>query len=146
MTAFGFRDVRLTPAGSDAGVDVASWDGFAQVKLEANRTSRPALQQLLQACAKCDGHLLFFSDVGFTAQAFEYAEAHDIAAFEFDFSGLPRPKSRAARDLSCSSAVHQASVPVQAVSPEAPSAPRSAQVRRSSDNLNLHDLPVSWHR
>ncbi len=146
MSAFGFRDVRLTPSGSDAGVDVESCDGFAQVKLEANRTSRPALQQLVGACAKRNGQLLFFSNAGYTAQALEYAEAHGIAAFEFDYAGLPRPKSRAARGLIPPRTTGSSEDAVRTPTSEVPHQQSLFEGRRASESLNIHDLPPSWGR
>ena len=87
MRALGFRDARTTARGNDAGIDVISERGVAQVKMEGLPTGRPAVQALVGA-AFVEGKMpLFFSLAGYTPQAREWASVAGVAAFEFAFNG-----------------------------------------------------------
>ncbi len=98
MRFWGFRDARVTQGGADAGVDVRSRGALAQVKFEAAQVGRPVLQRLVGARGRSvNQDLFFFSGVGFSAQAVEYANEMDIRLFKYSLTGAMTPENRSAR-------------------------------------------------
>jgi hypothetical protein len=90
--SLNYQDARVTPVGADGGIDVSSSSALAQVKQEAFQTGRPALQRLVGARGTETAlDLLFFSAVGFTRHAKEYADEVDIAIFVYDVVGKVEP-------------------------------------------------------
>lgn len=87
MNALGAGGARLTQSGADGGLDVVSDRAVAQVKMEANKTSRPQVQALLGAAYGLEKQPLFFSLAGFTRDALEWAAAANVACFEFAYDG-----------------------------------------------------------
>lgn len=88
MRRLGFHGARRTPTGPDEGVDVIAPMAIAQVKKQASKVGRPAVQQLIGAgprnCAR-----LFYSASEYARPARELAEGSDIALFVYD---LPTQK------------------------------------------------------
>ncbi|MFZ2242992.1 MAG: restriction endonuclease [Gordonia amarae] len=80
----GFRDAAVTNLSGDGGVDVVSRHAVAQVKHWSSQVGRPALQQLYGARgADARKKLVFFSSGGYSPQAVEYADTHEVALFGF---------------------------------------------------------------
>ncbi|GAA4513829.1 restriction endonuclease [Brevibacterium yomogidense] len=99
MHALGFRNVSITPPGSDEGIDVISDEAIAQVKMEGVKTSREKLQRLTGVCSVYGKRAVFFSLSGYTMQALEWAEKTGMACFEFAFDGSIVPGSAYAIEL-----------------------------------------------
>lgn len=78
-----FGDVRRTAGGADAGLDLAGRSLVAQVKYLSKPVGRPELQRLVGANVE-DRLMACFSRAGFTEQAMDYAEQHDIALFNIE--------------------------------------------------------------
>jgi hypothetical protein len=84
-TTLALRAVRTTGAGADGGVDVEAPGLAAQVKFWAQPVGAPELQQLVGAAL---GRVtVFYSLQGYTQQALRYAEAAQVALFEFSVYG-----------------------------------------------------------
>jgi len=101
MRAFGFSDAVVTASGPDGGIDVQSSEAVAQVKMEAVKTSRPALQNLFGVAAADSKRAVFFSLAGYTREALSWAsrESVQMALFQFNFQGEAEPVSEAALAL-----------------------------------------------
>jgi len=96
MKDLGMRRVALTGAGADGGIDVDSYDGYAQVKWRAGTTGRPEIQALVGAGMGRRGRGLFFTGSSYSRAAVEYADKHDLALFSYDYMGLVRPVNTSA--------------------------------------------------
>ncbi|MGN2641151.1 restriction endonuclease [Nocardia takedensis] len=97
MIGLGYQGVSLTTAGADGGIDVRSNTAIAQVKLHSKPTGRPDLQKLCGARAlNHDLEMLFFSAMGYSAAAIEYADETGMALFVYDLTGTYRPANRVA--------------------------------------------------
>lgn len=97
---FGLGPCRVTPIGSDEGVDVYSTQVVAQVKMEALPVGRPVIQQIAGVGAVEGKRTACFALAGFTAQAIEWANRAQVALFQFDLQGEPKPVNEAVRHLS----------------------------------------------
>lgn len=101
---FGWSSARQTGPGSDGGIDVLGDSPdlgtvVAQVKFEAKPTGRPALQGLFGAGHGVGAtHFIFFSSAGYTPQSSEWADAQDIALFQFTRDGSIEPQNAVAHD------------------------------------------------
>ena len=85
LKSFGFTDAKATTGGADGGIDVRASRALAQVKWRGGVAGRPALQQLVGAAAGETGKaLFFFSASGYSQQAVQYADQHDIGLFTYD--------------------------------------------------------------
>lgn len=84
-TTLALSGVRTTGSGTDGGVDVEAPGLVAQVKFWAQPAGAPELQQLVGAAL---GRVtVFYSLQGYTQQALRYAEAAQVALFEFTIYG-----------------------------------------------------------
>ena len=99
MEAIGFTNVRLSPVGPDGGIDVTSDEALAQVKLEGRRSTREQLQRLTGITLTQGTAAIFFSLAGYTKAALDWAEATDMALFEFAYDGSLDARSSLAVDL-----------------------------------------------
>ncbi|WP_324273621.1 restriction endonuclease [Blastococcus brunescens] len=100
MRWWGFADARVTPTGADGGIDVLATTAIAQVKFKAAQVGRPDVQRLAGARGSANNRaILFFTGIGFTKPAVEYADRERIALFEYAMSGEMTPVSSAARIL-----------------------------------------------
>ena len=96
MRYWGWIDAQETGAGTDGGKDAVASDAIAQVKAHMNPIGRPDLQNLFGVAASEGKQGLFFSLMGYTAQALEWAEEADLPLFRFDLQGAPEPVNGAA--------------------------------------------------
>lgn len=88
MKFWGYHDARVTPSGSDGGVDVRAANALAQVKREAKPVGRPTVQRLVGARGRdVSLQLLFFSQSGYSQGALEYASQVGMALFRYDAAG-----------------------------------------------------------
>lgn len=100
MRYWGYKDAQLTVGGADGGVDVRSRSALAQVKFEAAKTGRPALQRLLGAAMRdTSKQLIFISRGGFGEPAIAYANQVDMALFVYDRNGHMEPVNKPAREV-----------------------------------------------
>lgn len=83
----GCRQVALTTAGADGGIDVMTQDWAVQVKHTAKRVGRPAVQQIVGAALDADRRPAVVSTSGFTQPAITYAQDHDVALVELGADG-----------------------------------------------------------
>lgn len=87
MATLGFVGVRLTPPGIDAGIDVISTEGIAQVKhYSSSAVGRPDVQRL-RGAAGSRRWILFYSLAGYTKSASDFAEEAGVALFRYDRAG-----------------------------------------------------------
>ncbi|BBH67719.1 hypothetical protein ACTI_44040 [Actinoplanes sp. OR16] len=98
MRATGFPDARLTGAGRDGGIDVASSLAVAQVKMLAQPVGAPAVQQLRGARLNMTCYL-FYSTSGYTSAAQAMADELGVCLFGIDRTGAVEPVNAAARTL-----------------------------------------------
>jgi hypothetical protein len=103
MRHWGYRNVSLTSAGTDQGIDVRATGAVAQVKFEAKQVGRPQLQNLVGARGR-NSHLklLFFTGAGYSRHAIEYASEMDIALFTYALDGQMIAQSPAAKMITSS--------------------------------------------
>lgn len=97
----GWPDAITTRAVADEGVDVIGRGNggvVAQVKFEAIKTGRPALQALFGAgqAMKVE-HFVFFSSAGYSSQAQQWADGVGMMLFRFTLNGSIEPINSAAR-------------------------------------------------
>lgn len=92
----GFRNSQVTQRGADRGIDVRAAGGVAQVKFHAKAVGRPALQQLYGAALGAP--TLFFSHMGYSKPAFEYAQLVQMALFVFDGWGTVSAANKTGED------------------------------------------------
>mgnify|MGYP001506751586 CR=1 FL=1 len=117
MRQIGFPDARATQRGGDHGIDVTSRDAVAQVKWQATKVGRPALQNLVGAAHLLGTRkLLFFARVGYSPQAIEFANKANIALFTFDLHGTYAAVNGAASSMRGSS--RRSKPPKQQIDPE----------------------------
>jgi len=83
----------------DAGIDVASKDAVAQVKMEGILTGRPIFQALFGVATAEGKRGLFFFLAGYTPLAVEWANRVGVALFTFDYQGEPVAVNPAASQL-----------------------------------------------
>lgn len=101
----GWSSARVTQPGQDSGLDVIGRSTslgtvVAQVKMEAQKTGRPVLQNLNGAGRSRSinaEHLMFFSSAGYARSASEWANGEDIALFRFTLNGSIQAENEAAR-------------------------------------------------
>lgn len=98
MARWGFRGVRVTAGGPDAGIDVRAEGAVAQVKFQAADVGRPELQRLYGA-APVGAELLFFTGASYSARAIEYADERDIALFRYELDGSMKALNARARSV-----------------------------------------------
>lgn len=88
MTEQGCSSIRVSPVGADGGIDIAGDGIVAQVKYwRSNSVGRPVVQQLHGAGNGRDCVLFALWSGGYSRQAIEWAEAHDVALLTFDEDG-----------------------------------------------------------
>ncbi len=95
----GCRQVAMTTAGADGGVDVLTSEWAVQVKHTERRVGRPAVQQIVGAALHVERRPAVVSTSGFTSPAVEYAVEHDVALIRLDDDGRGRPVTSAAREI-----------------------------------------------
>lgn len=99
MRVLGFRDARVTGAGTDGGIDVVATSAVAQVKhYERASIGGPAVQQL-RGAAHGLPWALFYARSGYTAAAVSYAEQAQVALFTYTDDGQVRAASQGGRYL-----------------------------------------------
>lgn len=99
MRLLGFVDAKATAIGPDAGIDVIASRALAQVKWEANKTGRPALQRLYGARgARTDKDLYFFSLAGYSDHALAYAQEHKMFLYQLRLDGSAVPANHFAKE------------------------------------------------
>lgn len=96
MRYWGWTDAQETGAGTDGGKDVVASDAIAQVKAHMNPIGRPDLQNLYGVSAAEGKQGLFFSLMGYTKQARDWADEVSLPLFRFDLQGIPEPLNSAA--------------------------------------------------
>ncbi|MEM7093163.1 MAG: restriction endonuclease [Actinomycetota bacterium] len=95
----GCRNVALTVAGADGGIDVLSRDWAVQVKHTARPVGRPAVQQIVGAALDADRRPAVISTSGFSAPALDYADAHEVALLVLETETVIRPVNRWALEI-----------------------------------------------
>ena len=141
MRYWGFKDAKVTQGGADGGVDVRSRRAIAQVKHEAALVGRPVVQRLAGARgSNYDLALFFFSGVGFTRGAIEFADEVDMALFKYSLSGARSPANRSARAFlrTIPAAVERAAA--ERAAQERAAAERSAAQRAAQERLDRERL------
>ncbi|MGI8415018.1 MAG: restriction endonuclease [Nakamurella sp.] len=134
MRAFGFRGVKLTPGGPDAGIDVRAAHTIVQVKFQGAQTGRREIQLLIGSRTPAkEQNLLFFSHSGFTKTAIEAAGA-EVALFTYDGDGRLLAANNFARAV-CSRAGFVAARPDAMNS--AVSSPRRTSSAAQTDRLAM---------
>lgn len=99
LRAAGCRQVAMTTAGADGGVDVLTSEWAVQVKHTERRVGRPAVQQIVGAALHVERRPAVVSTSGFTSPAVEYAVEHNVALVRLDDHGHGRPVTSAAREI-----------------------------------------------
>ena len=99
LRTVGCRNVAMTTAGADGGVDVLTSEWAVQVKHTERRVGRPAVQQIVGAALHVERRPAVVSTAGFTSPAVEYAVEHDVALIRLDDDGRGRPVTSAAREI-----------------------------------------------
>jgi hypothetical protein len=99
LRAWGHPDATVTTAGSDGGVDVRGRHVLAQVKHRSAPTGRPDVQRLYGARGTGTEDLFFFSRSGYSPQAIEYGEVHDVGLFSYSAEGALTAHTRTADAL-----------------------------------------------
>lgn len=98
MKQLGFLDARPTQRGADGGLDVVSSDAAAQVKALAVPVGAPDVQKL-RGAAHGYKTALFYSQAGYTSQAFDYAGEAGVGLFRFDSANEVTPDNDIAERL-----------------------------------------------
>lgn len=83
MRKNGYRDAALTPPGADGGVDVVSKKAIGQVKHHLKPVGLMEMQRLYGIAQSTGKKALFFSFMGYTPKAKEWARAHGIEMYQF---------------------------------------------------------------
>lgn len=96
LRAWGHPDATVTKAGPDGGVDVRGRHVLAQVKHRSAATGRPDIQRLFGARGTGGEDLYFFSRSGYSPQAIDYAEVHDVGLFSYADDGRLTAHTRTA--------------------------------------------------
>ncbi len=99
LRTVGCRQVAMTTAGADGGVDVLTSEWAVQVKHTERRVGRPAVQQIVGAAMHVERRPAVVSTAGFTSPAVEFAVEHDVALVRLDEMGRGRPVTAAAREI-----------------------------------------------
>lgn len=102
MRYWGFTDARVTPPGSDRGIDVRAGGALAQVKWAGKSMGSDAVQRLFGAGGpNSDKMLLFFTGPGhgFSQRAIDDAERLGVALFRYDIHGSVRAVNASARRI-----------------------------------------------
>lgn len=100
MRALGYSDAKVTPRGTDGGIDGVSSKAIAQVKWHIAPTGRPDVQKLYGARGRRhDLEMLFFSASGYTAQAVVCANELEVALFTIDQNNGLTPRNKPAQAI-----------------------------------------------
>lgn len=99
LAYFDRSPAMVTRKGADGGIDVYTGRTVGQVKMEAVRTARPALQALYGAATAESKRAIFFCLAGYTRDAVLWADKVGLPLFQFDYQGTPSPINRAARSV-----------------------------------------------
>lgn len=99
LRAWGHPDATVTNAGADGGIDVRGRHVLAQVKHRSAPTGRPDIQRLFGARGTGTEDLFFFSGSGYSPQAIDYGEVHDIGLFSYTADGTMTAHTRTADAL-----------------------------------------------
>ena len=100
MRDWGYADAVATTGGSDGGIDVRSRGALAQVKFyRTSKSTRPEVQKLYGSRGHGQEKLLFFTSIGYTAEAVAYANHEAIALFTYDGTGTTHPVNALARSF-----------------------------------------------
>jgi hypothetical protein len=88
LTDRGCTNVCVSPVGADGGIDITCDESVAQVKYWRTKSvGRPVFQQLHGASNGQDCIMFALWAGGYSRQAIDWAEEHDIALFTFDEHG-----------------------------------------------------------
>lgn len=99
----GWPAARPTVATGDNGIDVMGQEPSlgvvaAQVKFEAKKTGRPAIQGLYGAGHGISAsHWMFFSSAGYSPMAVEWADQMRVGLFRFTLDGAIEPNNATGR-------------------------------------------------
>jgi hypothetical protein len=80
----GGKNVTVTQASADGGIDVVSDNEVAQVKLHGKPVSVQPVRELFGAAKALSKSPIFFSSAGYTKSAIDFAEQNDILLFTAD--------------------------------------------------------------
>lgn len=139
MRWLGLPDAYVSPRGADGGIDVHSSRAIAQVKFRSNVTGRPDLQRLFGARGHANHlDLFFFTYVGYTRQALQYANQVGMLLFEYDVTGTVDPVNDTAHRAHLSAAARD-----RAARSQYPTPIRSGPHRGSWNGLEIALLTVS---
>lgn len=108
MRRGGFSRARATQSGGDHGLDVVGENACAQVKVHSKPVGRPDVQRFVGASIGQYENKLFFSSMGYTAGAVEYATKQNVALFTIAPNGTVAVVNGTARRLYQASGVHAA--------------------------------------
>jgi tetratricopeptide (TPR) repeat protein len=95
----GFSDARRAHPGPDGGVDVRAQGIVVQVKCHMKPVGSPDVQRLTGVAAYEKALPMFFSLMGFSPQAEQWAGRTGMALFQFDHAEKVSPYNRRAREL-----------------------------------------------
>lgn len=98
MTNLGAKNVRVTPATRDGGLDVVA-DGFvAEVKHHADKVAAAPVHRIFGVAQARGARALFFTMTGYRPEAITFAETAGVALFTYDpATGAVAGHSSAAR-------------------------------------------------
>ena len=99
MVYWGYYDAKATPVGPDGGLDVIASRALAQVKYRNVKTSRTEINEFHGSAEGSGKDELYFSLSGYTQKAIDRADEKDIALFEFNDQGIPKPVNSEARRI-----------------------------------------------
>lgn len=138
MRKLGFTMVAISPTGPDAGIDVRSAEGLAQVKWKGATVGRPDLHRLYGARGEDRSKkLLFFSGSGYSKHAIGYADDVSMCLFVYEQDGRISPVNVHAQKLMAS----RADAAVEARRPPASSAEIPDKERVSQSSRRTPDTP-----
>ncbi len=83
MQKNGHRGAKLTPPGTDGGIDVESPRTIAQVKHHASPVGLAEMQRLYGIAHSTKKKALFFAASGYSAKALQWAEKHQIECYTY---------------------------------------------------------------
>lgn len=99
LRAWGYPDAALTTSGADGGIDIQGTHVVGQVKHRSAPTGRPDIQRLYGARGIGTQDLVFFSRSGYSPEAIDYAQVHDVALFSYSDAGQVTAHTRTADQM-----------------------------------------------
>lgn len=100
MVFLGFREVKVSKASGDGGVDVFARGAVAQVKFYNTPIGVGPIRELLGASLDFASRPIFFSSMSYTQAALDFADRNGVSLFIVDiFESDLKAVSRDAKDL-----------------------------------------------